>query len=62
VLGPVSVPASHTLVAWSLGNFVFPSSGVTARTGILQVELDRSGVVGHRLLPVHIVGLRPQLG
>ena len=62
VLGPVSVPASHALVAWSLGNFVFPSSGVTARTGILQVELDRRGVVGHRLLPVHIVGLRPQLG
>ncbi|HVY45461.1 MAG TPA: CapA family protein [Minicystis sp.] len=62
VLGPVSVPAPHELVAWSLGNFVFPSSGVTARTGILQVSLDRKGVVGHRLLPVHIVGLRPQLG
>ena len=32
VLGPVLRPTSRTLVAWSLGNFVFPSSGVTART------------------------------
>ena len=61
VLGPVSVPAPRTLVAWTLGNFVFPSSGATARTAILQVELDRDGVRGHRLLPVTIEGFRPHL-
>jgi poly-gamma-glutamate synthesis protein (capsule biosynthesis protein) len=61
VLGPVSVPAPHTLVAWTLGNFVFPSSGVTARSAILHVELDREGVRAHRLLPIRIEGFRPHL-
>ena len=54
-------PTSSTLVAWSLGNFVFPSSGVTARTAILHVDVDRRGVRGFRLLPVAIEGFRPRL-
>jgi len=62
VLGPVSRPGRHSLVAWTLGNFVFPSSGVTARTAILHVELDARGVSGYHLLPVTIVGFRPRLG
>jgi hypothetical protein len=61
VLGPVERPAKRTLVAWTLGNFVFPSSGETARTGILQVRLGADGVRGYRLLPVRIDGFRPQL-
>jgi hypothetical protein len=35
VFGPVFRPTRHTLVAWTLGNFVFPSGDKTARTGIL---------------------------
>jgi poly-gamma-glutamate synthesis protein (capsule biosynthesis protein) len=60
VLGRVTAPGRHSLVAWTLGNFVFPSSGTTARTGILQVHLGADGVRGFRLLPVQIVGFRPQ--
>jgi poly-gamma-glutamate synthesis protein (capsule biosynthesis protein) len=59
VLGPVTRPGPRSLVAWTLGNFVFPSSGATARTAILHVELDRSGVRGYRLQPVTIEGFRP---
>ena len=61
--GPVmwTRPRARTLVAWTLGNFVFPSSGETARTAILEVRLDRTGVRGYRLLPVRIDGFRPQL-
>ena len=61
VFGPVARPSPSTLVAWSLGNFVFPSSGDTARTAILTVELDRRGVHGYRLLPVQIDGFTPRL-
>ena len=61
VLGPLSRPTRHSLVAWTLGNFVFPSSGVTARTAILQVALDSTGVRTYRLLPVRIDGFRPRL-
>jgi len=61
VLGPVTRPTAATLVAWSLGNFVFPSSGVTARTAILRVNVDRRGARGYRLLPVAIEGFRPRL-
>ena len=52
---------ARTLVAWTLGNFVFPSAGVTAHTAILQVRLDARGVRGYRLLPVEIEGFRPRL-
>lgn len=61
VLGPVSRPTAHSVVTWSLGNFVFPSSGAAARTGILQVQLAGDGVRGYRLLPALINGFRPQL-
>ena len=61
MLGPVSRPTAHTLVAWTLGNFVFPSTGAAARTAILQVRLDARGVRGYRLVPVEIDGFRPQL-
>jgi poly-gamma-glutamate synthesis protein (capsule biosynthesis protein) len=61
VLGPVLRPTARTLVAWTLGNFVFPSSGVTARSAILQVRLDARGVRGYRLLRAEIDGFRPRL-
>jgi len=61
VLGPVSRPTARSLVAWTLGNFLFPSAGVTAHTAILQVRLDARGVRGYRLLPVQIEGFRPRL-
>jgi poly-gamma-glutamate synthesis protein (capsule biosynthesis protein) len=61
VLGRVDRPRPHALVAWTLGNFVFPSSGDRARTAILRVLLDREGVRGQRLLPVQIDGFRPRL-
>ncbi|MFL5926548.1 MAG: CapA family protein [Gaiellaceae bacterium] len=60
VLGPVSASGRRSVIAWSLGNFVFPSSGVTARTAILQVHLGADGVRGYRLLPVRIVGFQPE--
>jgi Bacterial capsule synthesis protein PGA_cap len=61
VLGGLSRPTRRSLVAWTLGNFVFPSGGVTSRTGILHVALGADGVVGYRLLPVRIDGFRPRL-
>ena len=61
VFGPVTRPSRTTLVAWTLGNFVFPASGVRAHTAILSVALDRRGVAGYRLLPVRIEGFRPVL-
>jgi poly-gamma-glutamate synthesis protein (capsule biosynthesis protein) len=62
VLGAVETPSRHLLVAWTLGNFVFPSSGVTARSGILRVDVGTRGVTSHRLIPVTIEGFRPRLG
>ena len=59
VFGPVTRPTPRTLVAWTLGNFVFPSSGITARTAILRIELGASGVSADRTLPVLIEGFRP---
>jgi poly-gamma-glutamate synthesis protein (capsule biosynthesis protein) len=61
VLGGLGRPTAHALVAWTLGNFVFPSGGVTGRTAILHVELDRRGVRAARLVPVTIDGFRPRL-
>jgi hypothetical protein len=40
---------------------VFPSTGVTARSAVLQVRIDARGVRGYRLLPVEIDGFRPRL-
>jgi poly-gamma-glutamate synthesis protein (capsule biosynthesis protein) len=61
VLGRVDRPRPHRIVAWTLGNFVFPSAGATAESAILRVSLDRDGVRGYRLLPVRIDGFRPHL-
>ena len=48
------------LVAWSLGNFVFPAhSAGTTSTGVLLVHLGARGVVGQRLVPAKIRGVRP---
>jgi poly-gamma-glutamate capsule biosynthesis protein CapA/YwtB (metallophosphatase superfamily) len=59
VFGPVTRPTRHTLVAWTLGNFVFPSSGAPASTGILHVLLGSDGVEGWGKTPVAIEGFRP---
>jgi poly-gamma-glutamate synthesis protein (capsule biosynthesis protein) len=61
VLGGVARPTPRSLVAWTLGNFVFPSGGVTSRTAILHVGLGADGVRGYRLVPVRIDGFRPRL-
>jgi poly-gamma-glutamate capsule biosynthesis protein CapA/YwtB (metallophosphatase superfamily) len=61
VLGPVAVPRRGSLVAWSLGNFVFPSfREQTVRTGVLVVRLDATGVRGYDLVPYRINGFRPE--
>ena len=52
--------SASSLSRGRFGNFVFPSAGVTARSGILQVRLDARGVRGYRLLPVEIDGFRPR--
>jgi poly-gamma-glutamate capsule biosynthesis protein CapA/YwtB (metallophosphatase superfamily) len=62
VFGRVSSPTRHTVVAWTLGNFVFPSgSPDTERTGILTVALGRDGVRGWRVVHATIHGFRPEL-
>lgn len=62
VLGEITVPRDGSLVAWTLGNFVFPSfRAETVRTAILLVRLDARGVRGHELVPVRIEGYRPVL-
>jgi poly-gamma-glutamate synthesis protein (capsule biosynthesis protein) len=61
VLGGVAQPTRRSIVAWTLGNFVFPSGGLTGRTAILHVALGADGVRGYRLLPVRIDGFRPRL-
>jgi len=51
------------LIAYSLGNFVFPVTGDeymekgspwTGKSFVLRVELDRSGYCGHEIVPVSI--------
>jgi hypothetical protein len=62
VLGGVATPRSGRLVAWSLGNFVFPSfRDDTTATGILLVELGYEGVRGFELRDARIRGTRPEL-
>ena len=54
-------PTRRVLVAWSLGNFVFPpSSPGTDRTAILHLDLARDGVRTYRLQHVRIVGVQPR--
>jgi poly-gamma-glutamate capsule biosynthesis protein CapA/YwtB (metallophosphatase superfamily) len=62
VLQAVVRPTRRALVAWSLGNFVFPpNSPETDRTAILHLDLARDGVRAHRLQRVRIVGVQPRL-
>ena len=60
VFGRVQSVGAHGLVAWTLGNFVFPAhSSSTVRTGILEIRLDRHGVRGWSVTPAWIDGFRP---
>lgn len=62
LLQAVVRPARRVLVAWSLGNFVFPANSPgTDRTAILHLDLARDGVRAHRLQHVRIVGVQPRL-
>jgi poly-gamma-glutamate synthesis protein (capsule biosynthesis protein) len=62
VFGRVQSPRAHSVVAWTLGNFVFPAgSPSTETTGILTVNLDRHGVRGWRVVHATIHGFRPEL-
>jgi poly-gamma-glutamate capsule biosynthesis protein CapA/YwtB (metallophosphatase superfamily) len=61
VLQPIT-RRGHKLVAWSLGNFVFPSGRPqTTSTGVLLASLDAHGVTGFRLARATIHGFRPEL-
>jgi Bacterial capsule synthesis protein PGA_cap len=62
VLQPISRPAPRRLIAWSLGNFVFPAYSLgTETTGILLVRLDARGVRGYSWRPARISGVQPRL-
>jgi hypothetical protein len=62
VLQPLARPARGRLVAWSLGNFVFPPhSPGTEDTGVLLVRLDVHGVRGYSFRAAQIVGVQPRL-
>jgi poly-gamma-glutamate capsule biosynthesis protein CapA/YwtB (metallophosphatase superfamily) len=62
VLQAVVRPTRRALVAWSLGNFVFPpNSPGTDRTAILHLDLARDGVRAYRLQHARIVGVQPRV-
>jgi hypothetical protein len=62
VLQPIRRPTSRTVVAYSLGNFVWAAGGgASASTGILRLRLSARGVEGARLQRATIVGTRPRL-
>ena len=62
VLQPVARPDRRRLVAWSLGNFVFPAhSSLTERTGVLLLRLDARGVRGYSFRRAEISGVQPRL-
>jgi len=61
VFGPITRPDGRRLVAWTLGNFVFPSqSAATRATGILEVRLGAGGVRGYRVIRA-LAGVQPTL-
>jgi hypothetical protein len=61
VLQPVSRPAPRRLIAWSLGNFVFPAHSIgTEATGILLIRLDARGVRGYSWRRARISGVQPR--
>jgi poly-gamma-glutamate capsule biosynthesis protein CapA/YwtB (metallophosphatase superfamily) len=62
VLQDVVRPTRRALVAWSLGNFIFPpNSPGTDRTAILHLDLALDGVRAYRLQPARIVSVQPRL-
>jgi poly-gamma-glutamate synthesis protein (capsule biosynthesis protein) len=62
VLQPIVKPARGLLVAFSLGNFVFPAASPrTERTGVLEIDLASDGVRGYRFRPATIVDGQPRL-
>lgn len=61
VLQP-TVRSGNRVIAYSLGNFVFPAhSPGTTRTGILELRLGAGRVLGHRLRRATIHGATPVL-
>ncbi len=61
VFGGIIRPTKTTLVAWTLGNFVFPAGGGAAtRSGVLLVGLGAHGVLSSRVVPA-LSGVRPTL-
>jgi poly-gamma-glutamate synthesis protein (capsule biosynthesis protein) len=61
VFGPISRPTRSSLVAWTLGNFVFPAGSPDAvRTGILISTLGAQGVTSYRVVPA-ASGVQPRL-
>lgn len=62
VLQPVRRPGSGTLIAYSLGNFVFSAASPgTQNTGILELDLTARGITSDRFLPATIRASRPIL-
>jgi poly-gamma-glutamate synthesis protein (capsule biosynthesis protein) len=62
VLQPIRAAGPRRVIAYSLGNFVWSAgSGLTARTGILELRLSTRGVEGWRLRRATISGSRPGL-
>jgi hypothetical protein len=61
VLQP-TVRSGRKLIAYSLGNFVFPANSAgTTRTGILELRLGAGEVLGHRFRPATIRRATPVL-
>ena len=62
VLQPIVRPARRSLVAFSLGNFVFPAASPnTEKTGVLEIDVAADGVRGFRLDRATIVDGQPRL-
>jgi hypothetical protein len=62
VLQPAIRVGTDRLIAYSLGNFVFPShSPATADSGILQLRLGAGKVLSHAFFPATIQGATPVL-
>lgn len=62
VLQPTIRVGRDRLIAYSLGNFVFPArSPATASTGILQLRLGAGRVLSHAFFPATIRGATPVL-
>lgn len=62
VLQAIDLTPSRSLIAYSLGNFVFDQwRGRGAESVILQCKLSKGGVVEANRVPVELVGFRPHL-